>query len=92
MKTKRFKWLVLFVVVVMLLSTILVSANSTEPQANCYQKTVTRFYRNTTEMPDSIPFVENNYGGYLYYISHYFDNYGVYATYQGVICYGQTPY
>lgn len=54
----------------------------------CYQKTVTRQYRNTTEMPNSITYQEGTFAGTLYLIRYRFENYRVHATYQGVLCDG----
>ncbi len=34
---------------------------------------------------------EGNYWGYLYYVSHYFSNGQVIATYQGILCLGTHP-
>lgn len=57
-----------------------------------YQVTVKRHYSHTGSMPKVIAYVDGQYGGYLYYVSHYYANYQVVAFYRGVVGYGYMPY
>lgn len=61
-------------------------------RGDCYEKTVYKYYNNTSSMQNSIAYVEGEFGGYLYYVSHTYENYKVKAKYQGVICRGYLPY